>query len=113
MCFFAAGAIDPDGTLWTWGFNATGQLGDGTTEDHLTPEEVGLGVLYQGQIPSPDRPPVAWRGDRVRFWAAIARGVMTEDAAAEARVSSPVGFRWFRHAANNKRQPLAVTARNE
>ena len=54
--------------------------------------------LYRGQVPSPGRPTVAWREDRVRFWAAIARGVMTEDAVAEAGVSSPVGFRWFRHA---------------
>ena len=54
--------------------------------------------LYRGQIPSPGRPTVAWRVDRVRFWAAIARGVMTEDAAVQAGVSSPVAFRWFRHA---------------
>ena len=54
--------------------------------------------LYRGQIPSPGRPTVAWHEDRVRFWAAIARGVKTDDAAAEAGVSSPVGFRWFRHA---------------
>ena len=54
--------------------------------------------LYRGQVPSPGRPTVAWREDRVRFWAAIARGITTEDAAAEAGVSSPVGFRWFRHA---------------
>src|SRR5674476_1355794 len=53
---------------------------------------------YRGQIPSPGRPTVAWREDRVRFWAAIARGVKTEDAAVEAGVSSPVAFRWFRHA---------------
>jgi hypothetical protein len=51
--------------------------------------------LYRGQIPSPGRPTVAWREDRVRFWAAIARG---EDACVEARASGPVGFRWFRHA---------------
>ena len=53
---------------------------------------------YRGQIPSPGRPTVAWREDRVRFWSAIAQGVKTEDAAAVAKVSSPVGFRWFRHA---------------
>jgi len=41
---------------------------------------------------------VAWREDRVRFWDAIARGLKTEDAAVEAGVSSPVAFRWFRHA---------------
>jgi len=53
---------------------------------------------YRGQIPSPGRPTVAWREDRVRFWDAIARGLKTEDAAVEAGVSSPVAFRWFRHA---------------
>jgi IS30 family transposase len=53
---------------------------------------------YRGQIPSPGRPTVAWREDRVRFWAAIARGVMTETAAVEAGVSGPVAFRWFRNA---------------
>ena len=54
--------------------------------------------LYRGQIPSPGRPTVAWREDRVRFWAAIARGVKTEDACCAGGVSGPVGFRWFRHA---------------
>src|ERR1700744_1041142 len=54
--------------------------------------------LYRGQIPSPGAPTVAWREDRVRFWAAIARGVKTEDAAVEAGGSSPVASRWFRHA---------------
>jgi len=54
--------------------------------------------LYRGQIPSPGRPTVAWREDRVRFWAAIAGGASTEDAGVEARVSVPVAHRWFRHA---------------
>ncbi len=54
--------------------------------------------LYRGQIPSPGRPTVAWREDRVRFWAAIARGVSSEDAAVEIGVSPAVGTRWFRHA---------------
>jgi len=34
----------------------------------------------------------------VRFWAAVAGGLKTEDAAGVAGVSAPVGFRWFRHA---------------
>jgi IS30 family transposase len=55
---------------------------------------------------------VAWREDRVRFWAAIARGVKTEDAAAEASVSSPVAFRWFRHAGGvNPGLPERVSGR--
>src|SRR5829696_10461258 len=54
--------------------------------------------LYRGQIPSPGRPTVAWRQDRVQFWAAIAQGANSEDAALEIGVSSAVGVRWFRHA---------------
>ena len=34
----------------------------------------------------------------MRFWEAIALGLSSEDAAAEARVSSAVGARWFRNA---------------
>jgi IS30 family transposase len=57
---------------------------------------------YRGQIPSPGRPTVAWRQDRVRFWAAIGRGESTDAAAAAAGVSAPVGYRWFRHAGGVK-----------
>ncbi|MEH0520634.1 IS30 family transposase [Streptomyces europaeiscabiei] len=49
-------------------------------------------------MPSPGRPTVAWREDRVRFWQAIARGLSSEDAAAEIGISPAVGTRWFRHA---------------
>lgn len=67
---------------------------------------------YRGQIPSPGRPTVAWRQDRVRFWAAIARGDKTEDAAVAANVSSPVAFRWFRHAGGvNPCLPSTVSGR--
>jgi IS30 family transposase len=54
--------------------------------------------LYRGQVPSPGRPTVAWREDRVRFWAAIRRGASSEDAGCEAGVSPAVGTRWFRQA---------------
>jgi hypothetical protein len=68
--------------------------------------------VYRGQIPSPGRPTVAWREDRVKFWAAIRDSVMTEDAAAMAGVSSPVAFRWFRHAgAVNPALPATVSGR--
>lgn len=68
--------------------------------------------LYRGQIPSPGAPTVAWREDRVRFWAAIARGVKTDAAAVEAGVSSPVGYRWFRHAGGvNPCLPPTVSGR--
>jgi alpha-tubulin suppressor-like RCC1 family protein len=34
-------AIKTDGTLWTWGSNASGQLRDGTTTDRTDPVQVG------------------------------------------------------------------------
>src|SRR5665647_1270309 len=47
---------------------------------------------------SPGRPSVAGPDERRRFWAAIAAGRVSEDAALEAGVSAPVGIRWFRAA---------------
>lgn len=49
-------------------------------------------------LPSPGRPPVAGRDERGRFWAAIATGVSSEDAAAAAGIPQAVGARWFRKA---------------
>jgi len=49
-------------------------------------------------LPSPGRPPVAGRKERGRFWAAIATGSSSEDAAATASVPQAVGARWFREA---------------
>jgi IS30 family transposase len=45
---------------------------------------------------SPGRPPVARREHRRRFWAGVALGLSSEDAAVEAGVSPAVGTRWFR-----------------
>jgi IS30 family transposase len=45
---------------------------------------------------SPGRPPAGRLEHRQRFWAAIARGLSSEDAAAQAGVSAAVGVRWFR-----------------
>ena len=45
---------------------------------------------------SPGRPTVARRDEQQRFWAAIAQGRTSEDAAAAAGVSPAVGARWFR-----------------
>lgn len=47
---------------------------------------------------SPGRPPVAGRGERRAFWAAIAAGVSSEEAAAAAGIPQAVGARWFRKA---------------
>src|SRR5271154_116090 len=47
-------------------------------------------------LSSPGRPSVAGRDERRRFWAAIAVGLESEDAALAAGVPPAVGTRWFR-----------------
>ena len=38
-------AVKSDGTVWGWGQNEFGQLGDGTTNDESAPVQVGLGCV--------------------------------------------------------------------
>ena len=38
-------ALKSDGTVWAWGWNAFGQLGDGTVNEAHTPVQVGLGSV--------------------------------------------------------------------
>ena len=52
----------------------------------------------RGALGSLGRPPVARQEDRQRFWAAIAAGGSSEEAAVSAGVSPAVGVRWFRNA---------------
>ena len=35
-------AVNTDGSLWGWGWNEHGQLGDGTTEDRQAPVQIGI-----------------------------------------------------------------------
>ena len=48
----------------------------------------------RSKLHSPGRPDSARREELVRFWAAIATGRSSEDAARDAGVSPPVGSRW-------------------
>ena len=50
----------------------------------------------RAKLRSPGRPGVARRGDRRQFWALIADGLSSEDAAMVVGISQPVGTRWFR-----------------
>lgn len=62
-------------------------------------------------LPSPGRPSVAGRAERRRFWAAIAAGMESEEAAGEAGVSPPVGTRWFRKAGGMPPVMFGLSAR--
>ena len=45
--YFQTIAIKSDGTLWTWGQNSYGQLGDGTIIDRNTPKQIGISINWQ------------------------------------------------------------------
>lgn len=62
------------------------------------------------KLSSPGRPPVATREDLVGFWAAIAAGRSSEDAAASVGVSMPVGSRWFQRSGGMPPTHLSVSA---
>jgi IS30 family transposase len=57
-----------------------------------------LGAAGRLPMRSPGRPAVVRREGRQRFWAGIAWGLTSEDAAVEAGVSPAAGTRWFRQA---------------
>ena len=78
---------------------------DSTGRRNTPIEEVAMSIRKRrsdrsgrAPLPSPGRPPVAGRDEQRRFWAAIATGMASEDAAVEAGVSQAVGTRWFRKA---------------
>ena len=58
-------------------------------------------------LSSPGRPVVAGRDQQRRFWAAIAAGMASEDAAVQAGMSQAVGTRLFRKA-GGMRIPVIV-----
>src|SRR3982751_3267468 len=66
----------------------------------------------RGALPSPGRPSVARREDHRHFWAAIAAGCSSEDAAVGAGVSPAVGARWFRRAGGMPPSHLAPSSKS-
>ena len=55
-------ALAADGSLWAWGWNRSGQLGDGTTTNQTSPEHVG-GVGAWTAIAAGDEHTLALKAD--------------------------------------------------
>jgi len=88
-------ALRGDGTVWAWGSNRTGQLGDGTTNDRLAPVQVsglsGVTTLAMGTVYS-----LALRRDgTVWAWGSNQQGELgdgtTNDRLAPVQVSGLTG----------------------
>ena len=65
----------------------------------------------RAKSPSPGRPGLARREDRRRFWALIAAGQSSWDAAIGVGVSEAVGSRWFREAGGMPPSTLARSSK--
>jgi hypothetical protein len=60
-------AVRTDGTLWAWGYNGDGELGDGTTADKSSPVQIGSATNWQS-VAAGAYHTVAVRTDRT-LWA--------------------------------------------
>jgi alpha-tubulin suppressor-like RCC1 family protein len=82
-------ALKADGTVWAWGANVYGQLGDGTTTDRSSPVQVsslsGIVAVDAGAIHS-----IALKGDgTVWVWGANAHGQLGNGTTSWAATSTP------------------------
>jgi len=82
MCAVVAG-----GAVRCWGINASGELGDGTTEDRLTPVEVvglsGVTDLSAGSFHTC----AVVAGGQVRCWGSNFRGQLGDGTTTEDRLT--------------------------
>lgn len=86
--YYHAMALKTDGTVWAWGGNADGQLGDGTTIDQLTPVQV-KGLNHIIDISVGDNISTALRDDgTVYIWGRDQR--ITSSGGSFTPIKSPV-----------------------
>lgn len=64
-----AAAIKPDGTLWTWGYNAYGQLGDNANTNRTSPFQVSWENNWSDVAVGNYSAPIALKTDGT-LWAA-------------------------------------------
>ena len=82
-------ALDVGGNVWSWGFNTTGQLGDGTVKSRPTPELVHnldrVIAIAAGGAHS-----LALRADgTVRAWGGNGKGQLGDGSTNSARTANP------------------------
>jgi alpha-tubulin suppressor-like RCC1 family protein len=107
-------ALRSDGTVWAWGQNTWGQLGDGTTVNELIPEQVpGLNGITQ--VATSAGVSFAVRSDGTLFsWGYGAEGVLGNGTTTNQLLPEPVpGLTGVTQVATNDEATLAVAGSTE
>ncbi|HLH23916.1 MAG TPA: hypothetical protein VK066_15440 [Chloroflexota bacterium] len=79
-------AAKNDGTVWAWGGNDAGQLGDGTTTSHSTPVQVGGGLVNAVSLAAGSYHSLAVRNDgTVWAWGSNDMGQLGDGTTASRR----------------------------
>lgn len=61
-------ALKADGTLWAWGLNENGQLGDNTTVNKITPTQIGTATNWQTIATGPNHSLAIKSDGTLWFW---------------------------------------------
>ena len=84
-------AVRPDGTLWTWGLNSQGQLGDGTLESRSTPAQIGSGYVTAWSGPTASRAYALKQDGTLWAWGGNAIGQLGDGSKTNATLPVQIG----------------------
>jgi len=104
--FFYTVALKADGTLWAWGWNKYGQLGDGTTVDRYIPVQIGTDRDWSQVDAGPFSHTLALKADNTRWaWGSNFRGQLGDGATTDRYypVQTGTGQNWIQVTAGESR----------
>jgi alpha-tubulin suppressor-like RCC1 family protein len=82
-------ALQDNGTVWVWGYNGYGQLGDGTTTTRLWPQRVGGLPAIQAISVTEDRAYAVGSNGDLYGWGYSTNGLLGSGAAANQKQLTP------------------------
>jgi alpha-tubulin suppressor-like RCC1 family protein len=94
-------AIKTDGTLWAWGVNTFGQLGDGTNTDRIIQTQIGTETNWS-QVSAGDYHSTALKNDgSLWVWGFGLWGVLGDGTTTNKDVPTFIGNNWSKISAGN------------